>query len=263
MTKQTMVLLVLIILVVFQSIFVEPNALETTRYEMVNEQLAGIRVVFLSDFHFKKQDYKRINKIVKLTKKQDPDIVLLGGDFARSQNAKANMDAGLIASKLTLISAPIFAVLGESDWWADGKKITEDLRSNGITVLENSNRRIMVKRRYVDIAGIADMTTRQPNISAALSKTKLPRIIVTHNPDIYYDIIDDVSIIFAGHTHGGQFIFPFTPPLFVPSKFGSEFASGLIESSSNKMIISKGIGTTGIPMRFNCKPEIVVVDFVK
>ena len=66
----------------------------------------------------------------------------------------------------------------------------------------------------------------------------------------------------AGHTHGGQFVFPFTPPLFVPSKFGSEFASGLITSSKNKMIISKGIGTTGIPLRFNCKPEIVVVDFI-
>ena len=74
--------------------------------------------------------------------------------------------------------------------------------------------------------------------------------------------MEDVDLILAGHTHGGQFILPFTPPLFVPSKFGVEFASGLINTRSNKMIISKGIGTSVLPLRLNCKPEIVIVDFV-
>jgi hypothetical protein len=70
-----------------------------------------------------------------------------------------------------------------------------------------------------------------------------------------------VSLILAGHTHGGQFVIPYTPPLFVPSKFGAEFASGLVQNTNNKMIVSRGIGTTGIPIRVNCRPEIVVVEF--
>ena len=262
MNKQTIILLALIVFVLFRSFIVEPNSLEVTKYEIQDSQLAGARIVFLSDFHLKKHDYKRLNQVVKLTKKQNPDIVLIGGDFARGHDASATMDINIAAQKLNLIDVPIYAVLGESDWWADGKGITQGLQDNGIYVLENSSRRTVLSKKYVDIIGIADVTTRQPNIDLAMTRTKKPRIVITHNPDIYYDIIDDVSLILAGHTHGGQFVFPFTPPLFVPSKFGAEFASGLISSAHNKMIISKGIGTTGFPVRFNCKPEIVVVDFV-
>ncbi|MBR2069731.1 MAG: metallophosphoesterase [Candidatus Gastranaerophilales bacterium] len=262
MTKKSMVFLALILYVVFRSFVLEPNALEVTKYEINNKQLAGTRIVFLTDFHFKKRDHKRLNNIIKLTKKQKPDLVLIGGDFARYQDSSKNMDINLIASKLSLINVPVYAVLGESDWWSDGKGITRGLKENGINVLENSSKRTVMKGKYVDIVGIADITTRQPDLNLAMYKTKKPRIVITHNPDIYYDIIDDVSLILAGHTHGGQFIFPLTPPLFVPSKFGSEFASGLIKSAHNKMIISKGIGTTGFPIRLNCKPEIVVVDFI-
>ena len=75
--------------------------------------------------------------------------------------------------------------------------------------------------------------------------------------------MDETNLILAGHTHGGQFILPFSPPLFVGSKFGAEFASGLISKTQNKMIISKGLGMSGLPLRLNCKPEIVIVDFIK
>ena len=75
--------------------------------------------------------------------------------------------------------------------------------------------------------------------------------------------MDEVTLIFAGHTHGGQIIIPYTPALFVDSKFGSKLASGLVTDTGNPMIISRGLGTTGLPIRLNCKPEIVVVEFVK
>ena len=70
-------------------------------------------------------------------------------------------------------------------------------------------------------------------------------------------------MIFAGHTHGGQFIIPYLKPLFIPSKYGAEFAFGLVKPSDNQMIISKGLGTSILPIRINCKPEIVIVDFIK
>lgn len=262
MTKGKVVFLLLILYILLRAFILEPNSLEVTKYQVQCKELSGVRIVFLTDFHFKKRDYKRLNKVVRLAKKQNPDIVLIGGDYARYHENNKNMDVNLIASKLSLIDVPIYSVLGESDWWADGKKIAKDLKNNGINVLENSARRLVVKRRYIDIVGIADLTTRQPDISKALTKTRKPRILITHNPDIYYDIVDEVTLILAGHTHGGQFVIPFTPPMFVPSKFGAEFASGVISTNYNKMIVSKGIGTTGFPVRLNCAPEIIVVDFV-
>ena len=263
MTKVKVVVLLLILYVLLRAFVLEPNALVVKKYQVQCAELVGLRIVFLTDFHLKKRDYKRLNKIVKLTKSQQPDLVLIGGDYARDQDERKNMDVNLIASKLSLIEAPIYSVLGESDWWSDGKKTAAQLKANGIHVLENNAARLAIRRRYLDIIGLADLTTRQPNIDKAMTGTRKPRILITHNPDIYYDIMDEVTLILAGHTHGGQFVIPFTPPMFVPSKFGAEFASGVVSTNHNEMIISKGIGTTGFPVRFNCKPEIVLVEFVR
>ncbi len=261
MSKQSLAAIIIVLLILIRCFIVEPNSIETTRYEIRNPQLKGLRIVFLTDLHLKKHDYKRLDKIVQATVKQNPDLVLIGGDFANGHNYKSMMDIDVAAQKLTLIDKPIYAVLGEHDWWAGGKIIANGLRKNGISVLENNNKRIMIKRKYIDIIGLEDLTTRRPNIARAFMKTSLPRIVLTHNPDIYYSIMDDVTVILAGHTHGGQFIIPFMPPMFVPSKYGAEFASGMIENTHNKMIISKGLGTSVLPVRFLCKPEIVVVDF--
>ena len=217
----------------------------------------------MSDFHLKRRDYKRLDRIVNLTNAQNPNVVLLGGDFARGHNINAVMNPEVMASKLSLLNAPTYAVLGNEDWWTDGNAISNALKENGIRVLENSSIRIILKQRYVDFAGIADYTTQQPKIAQALRRTAQPRIVFTHNPDVYYDIVDDVNLVLAGHTHGGQFIVPFTKPMFVPSKFGSEFASGLVRKTRNKLIISRGLGTSSVPVRLNCKPEIVIVDFVR
>ena len=263
MTKQIMVLVVVFLYVLMHSVFIEPNSLEVTRYTIKDNELHGIRVAFLTDFHLKRKDYKRLDKIVQLTNQQNPDIVLLGGDFANGHSKKNTMNPKVLAQKLSLFTSPAYTVLGNHDWWTDGNLLTKELKDHGIKVLENSNTRIILKRRYVDIVGLADLNTRSVNIAKAFKKTAIPRIVISHNPDVYYDIIDDVSLILAGHTHGGQFVIPFTKPLFVPSKYGSRFASGLVKPTNNTMIISKGLGTSILPIRFNCKPEVVIIDFVK
>ena len=263
MTKQMMVIVVLFVYTLIRSLFIEPNALEITRYEIEDNRLQGVRVAFLSDFHLKRRDYKRLDKIVRMTNSQDPDIILLGGDFARGFSEKDTMNFDIMAQKLSLLSAPTYAVLGHHDWSNNGEKIITSLRNNGIRVLENSNIRTSVKKRYLDIIGLADLQMRTPKISQALRRTAQPRIILTHNPEVYFNIIDEVSLIFAGHTHGGQFILPFTTPFFVNSKYGSEFASVVIKKTINKMVITRGLGTTGLPVRLNCKPEILIVDFVR
>lgn len=263
MNKQLIVLVALLIYVFVKSVIIEPNSLEVVKYEITDYELQGIRVAFLTDFHLKRNDYKRLDKIVNLTRNQKPDIVLLGGDFANGHNFKNMMPPEIMAQKLSLLDAPTYSVLGEHDWWANAQKIKEELTDNGVRVLDNSNIRTYLKGRLVDIVGIADMTSKKPDMQKSFTRTRLPRLVITHNPDVYYSIVDEASMIFAGHTHGGQFILPYSPPLYVNSKFGAEFAYGLIKPRKNQMIISRGLGTSFLPVRFNCKPEIVIVDFVK
>ena len=263
MTKEMMVVIAFFVFVLIRCFIIEPNSLVIKKYEIEDNKLQGIRVAFLSDFHLKRREYKKLDKIVNLTNMQNPNIVLLGGDYARGHDIKNTMNPIITAQKLSLINAPTYAVLGENDWWTDGDAISKALKDSGIRVLENSSVRIILKNRYVDIIGLSDLTTQKPSISKAFRKTALPRILITHNPDVYFDIIDDVNLILAGHTHGGQFVIPFAKPVYVPSKYGSEFANGLIKKARNRMIVSTGIGTTGFPARLNCKPEIVIVDFVR
>ncbi len=263
MDKKTLVLLLFLAYIFIKGFIVEPNSLEITKYEIQNYSLQGVRVAFLTDFHLRKNDYKRLDKIIKLANEQNADIVLLGGGYTYNHNPKNSMDASILAQKLSLINAPVYTVFGDDDAFAGEEKYKQEFLKNKIRVLDNSNIRTIVKRRYVDIIGLADIKTQEPNIQLAYRKTRLPRILLTHNPDIYYSIIDDTSLILAGHTHGGQIVPPFAPPFSVQSKYGVKFAKGLIKETNNIMIISKGLGTSGIPMRFNCKPEIVIIDFVK
>ena len=296
MNKQLIVILGIIVCLVAYCFVVEPNLLKVTKYKVEDSNLAGVKIVFLADLHLKPHDFGKLKKVVKLVKEQKPDAVIIGGDFAfKTGDKKKSMDMNIAAQILKTIypeystkkNIPIFAVCGNYDNLMDadvienGKKvhkhgweiIEKAFSDNQITLIKDNSRArikdpatnkmgdVYIKNRRVDIIGIADIKTKQPDTGMALRGSKKPRIVVTHNPDIYYDILDDVSLILAGHTHGGQFILPFTQPLYVPSKFGAEFASGLIQKGKNKMIVTTGVGTSRIPVRFNCRPEIVVVEF--
>lgn len=261
MSKEQIIAIIVVIFILIRTFIIEPNAIEVKNYEIEDRALANVKIVFFSDLHLRKSDYKRLDKIIKLINDQKPDIVINGGDYAPSRNYKEMMDPDTMATKISLIDAPVFTVLGEYDWYANGQEIAKSLQKNGIKVLENSAARTAVNRRYINIVGYADATTRTIKAAKAARGTSKPRILVTHNPDVYYNIMDEYNLILAGHTHGGQIVIPFTPPIISSSKY--KFNKGIVKPGMNTMLITKGLGTTGLKGRFNCKPEIVVINFVK
>ena len=257
-----MVIIAVVVYLLFRVFILEPNALEVRDYWIEDNSLSGIKIAFLTDFNIKKSGVKRLQQIVNTTRDQKPDLVLLGGDFVYDHNLSKSLAINSIAYAIGNIPAPAYAVLGDDDWRTEkSKTISDALRSNKIYVLDDSAVRLSIKGKTIDIAGVKDKSVKQPNITKALRRTRKPRILLSHNPDIYYDVMEDVTLILAGHTHGGQVIFPYAPALFVPSQYGSKFASGLIKETSNTMIISKGLGTNKFPGRLNCKPEIVMIHF--
>ena len=261
MSKEQIIAIIVVLYILVRTFIIEPNTIEIKHYEIEDKALANVKVVFISDLHLRKTDYKRLDKIIKLVNEQKPDIVINGGDYAPSKNYKEMMDTDMMATKISLIEAPVFSVLGEYDWYTNGQEIAKSLQKNGIKVLENSSARTSVNRKFINIVGYADATTRTIKAAKAVRGTSKPRILVTHNPDVYYNVMDDYNLILAGHTHGGQIVIPFTPPLISSSKY--KFNKGVIKPGQNTMLITKGLGTTGIRGRFNCKPEIVVINFVK
>jgi len=265
MIKQVIGLVVGILLIgLFYGYFIEPNTVTVKQYYVNDKELRGLKIAFISDLNLRKSDFKKLNKIISKINKEQPDIVLCGGGYLYNGSVKQSMNIEIIAQKLSLINTGrIYTVLGDEDYKENSERIISALQDNYIRILSNSRARVFIreKNKKFDIVGIDDFTTNKSNISKAFSLSFPPRIVLTHNPDIYYTIMDDANLILAGHHHGGQILLPFLPPLIIDSKYGTKFASGEIKDTQNRMIITKGLGMTKVPLRIGCKPEIVIVNF--
>ena len=236
------------------SFFIEPNLLIKKKYKV--PELGDLKIVFASDFHISKYDKKRLEKIVNTINDEEPDLVLLGGDFIKGHDGKKTLSIEEQAKILSRIKSPVITVLGNHDGWFNKGRVKIALEKEGIKVLLNSN----VKFENIYVAGVEDIQTGNPDIEAALENTKSPRILLSHSPDIYYEIKEKVDLILAGHVHGGQVYIPFLGAPIVPSKYGSKFSRGIICETDNKMIITKGIGTSILPVRFCSVPEIIILN---
>ena len=242
---------------------VEPKMLVVQKYKISVPKLKGLKVVFMSDFHVGPNDEERLKKIVKKANEQNADLVLLGGDFVNGHKGNHSLPIEIIAKNLGELKAQlgIVSVLGNHDWFVFGEKISAELAKNNITVLRDENKALSFNGLKFHVAGLEDPVTQRFNIEKALDGVKNPVILLTHTPDVYPQISNAVDITLAGHTHGGQVKVPFFGAILVPSKFGRRYAEGFFNEDNKKMIVTKGLGTSLLPMRFNCPPEIVVIDF--
>ena len=86
-----------------------------------------------------------------------------------------------------------------------------------------------------------------------------PVILLAHEPDIFTKVPERVALTLAGHTHGGQIVLPFIPPVWTPSEYGARFAYGHVVEQGRHMIVSGGLGCSAVPLRLGVPPEIVRV----
>jgi hypothetical protein len=182
---------------------------------------------------------------------------VLGGSFVEPEAAIRAM-AG--------IRAPlgVVAVLGNHDWWFDGDRVRKALEEGGIAVLENETARLERKGAALWLVGLADLWTRTPRITEALTSVPAgePVLLLTHSPDVFPDVPSLVRLTLAGHTHGGQVRLPLFGAPIVPSRFGQRYAAGLIEDEGRLLFVTPGIGTSIIPVRFGVPPEVSLLTLV-
>lgn len=247
------------------SFFIEPEKLYIKKYEIKDNELSGIKIVFVSDWHIKPHQQKRLEKIVKTINNENPDIVLSVGDYISGHSEFLTMPIDKIAKSLGNIKAGygVYTSLGNHDQYLGTTKIKTALQKYGIKVLNNENRKITTKKNEFYIAGIQYKVEDISIIKKSLEGTKSPVIMLTHSPDEFYKIPDGVNLILAGHTHGGQVVLPFVGAIYTGSKYKSKFLYGLVEEDNKKMIITRGLGVSILPFRLNVPPEIVVIEFSK
>jgi hypothetical protein len=193
----------------------------------------------------------------------------------------------------------VHAILGNHDWWDDraaqrrGRgpvRIRRALEDAGLPVYENDAARLVKQGRPFWIAGLGDQWAiwygqdrRGPgkrwnyrgmhDLAGTLAKVtdEAPVILLAHEPDIFPEVPERVALTLSGHTHGGQVnLLGYRP--FIPSRFGTRYAHGhIVErrpgaaaagvgAEPRHLIVSAGLGCSGVPVRLGAPPEIVVVD---
>lgn len=256
-----------------------------------------LRIVALADLHACEpfMSLGRIRDIVAEANALAPDVVVLLGDYlpSRGMNRYADtIDEPLIAEALAPLSARygVYAVLGNHDFWEDPvvqarrsgpTRIGRALAAAGIRVLENEAVRTGPVGAPVWIAGLGDqwafwqrrgdrgerngvLRRRYQGVDDLPGTLRqltddAPAILLIHEPDAFVDIPARVALTLAGHTHGGQVqLFGYAP--VVPSIYGRRFAYGHVVEENRHLIVSGGLGCSGVPVRLGRPPEIVVVD---
>jgi predicted MPP superfamily phosphohydrolase len=208
---------------------------------------------------------ERVAMIVAQVNALEPDIILLLGDYVSQMRlSTSHVPPKATAAVLAKLQAPlgVHAVLGNHDWWLDGRYLRRLLEDAGIQVYENQARLIDAgDGRRVWIAGIADLSTGTVDRPGTLAHATddAPLLLMSHSPDVFPDVPKRVALTLAGHTHGGQVNLPVIGRLMVPSRFGQRYAYGHIIEDGRHMFVSSGIGNAILPMRYGVPPEIVLL----
>jgi predicted MPP superfamily phosphohydrolase len=253
----------------------EPETLVVRRVEVVSAMWKGepLRVGVIADIHSgaPHMSVARLESIVAQMNSEQPDIVLLLGDFAghhepastRSDAEKSQVMSGL--PPLAKLRAPlgVWAVLGNHDWWYDGPAIEAGLRAAGVKVLENTRERIERPGGAFWLGGLADYDSKRAQPSYGETLKDLPEgdpvIVMSHWPDAFATAPDRVFMTFAGHSHCGQVNLPVFGRLMHASAGAEKWPCGLYDERGHKLYVSGGVGVSIIPVRFNQPPEIAVV----
>jgi predicted MPP superfamily phosphohydrolase len=225
------------------------------------ERLDGLRVAVISDLHTG-APWVDVGRFLSKANAQRPDLIALVGDYADPTVPLGKAVAPeAVAEELGALSAPlgVFAVLGNHDWYHYGERVPRALREAGIEVLENDAVAVERGGEVLWVAGLADMRERDPDVTVALAMVPPGQALLalTHDPDMFPFLRDRAAVTIAGHTHGGQIGVPLLRRAAAPTRGG--YTGGEVREGGGYMYVSRGVGTTGLPIRLAAPPEIALL----
>ncbi len=229
-----------------------------------------LRIVALADLHAVEpwMPIARIEEIVRAANALQPDLVLHLGDFVHGIPRPFRTGAVPIpawSAVLGTLKAPLgaYAVLGNHDWFQGAEEIRKALTANGIGVLENQAVKLKTAEGFgFWLAGLGDQVARQDDLARTMQALgdDAPTILMAHEPDIFPQVTDRVSLTLSGHTHGGQIRLPFFGAPVVPSRYGQRFAYGHVVEAGRHLVVSGGLGCNLLPLRRGSPPELVLLE---
>lgn len=266
-------LVFLLLLVLLAYPFAEPFMLETESVSLSSadlpQDIGQLRLVYLTDIHagpFFSQS--RVDDLISSVNRLNADLVLLGGDYANDSDGAIDFFKSLprINSRYG-----VYAVLGNHDRTVPEGNLSllkAAMVSAGVTPLINDVAGVRIGSSTIYLAGIDDIENGWPDLTSVASQVKQEDYVIflSHNPGIIPDAhkATDTSgrhmwfdLGLFGHTHGGQIAF--VGDLLNISNVESRYLKGWLVENRTNLLISRGVGTSTLPIRLGNRPQIHLI----
>lgn len=223
----------------------------------------GLRVDVIADLHTGSphNGVDKLDRLVQRLAESDSQAVLMAGDYViLSVFLGTYIPADVIAEHLRPLTArkPVYAVLGNHDWWKDGARVRAAFEAAGVTMLEDQATPVRLARCDLWVVGVGDLWEAPHDVGRAFAAVDddRPALAITHNPNLFPQMAARASLVVAGHTHGGQIAFPGIGAPGLWGKADGRYPRGHFIEGGRQLFVSPGIGTSILPIRFGVPPEI-------
>ena len=253
------------------------TALQLNKYvissEKLPEEFSGYRIAHVSDFH-NAEIGKDNETLLTMLEETEPDIIAITGDIIDSYHTDTEIALQFVREAVKI--APCYYVTGnhearilDSEYFA----FEEMLVKAGVTVMHDSE--VILKRdgASISLTGIDDPAfaanygggvglSMMSGGIRGLSATDGFYIVLSHRPEFFEQYVEaDMDLVLCGHAHGGQFRLPFVGGLIAPNQgLFPKYDAGLYTENNTNMIVSRGIGNSIFPFRFNNRPEVILIE---
>lgn len=250
-------------------------ALELNTYTISSRGLPdafdGYRIAQVSDLH--NAEFGGGNqRLLDMLREAEPDMIAITGDLIDSR--KTNIAVALAFAEEAVRIAPCYYVSGNHEARVpEYRELKAGLEAAGVTVLDDARVEIEISGKSITIIGVNDPSFLADYLTsdAAVMDRKLSElssedasftILFSHRPELFDTYAaHDMDLVLTGHAHGGQFRLPLIGGLIAPNQgLFPKYDDGLYSEGNTNMIVSRGLGNSIIPFRFNNRPEVVLIE---
>ena len=261
------IVLALLLWAIWENTTLEVNAY-TVSSECLPKAFDGYRIAQISDLH-NTAIGENNEKLLSMLRELKPDMIAITGDLIDSRNT--DMETALQFVKEAVKIAPCYYVTGNHEARVTAYlALQQGLTTLGVDVLDDEKTSIEREGESISLIGLNDPAFQMEYEPALLIRSRLQNmtdeesfaILLSHRPDLFDVYAENgVDLVLSGHAHGGQFRLPFVGGLFAPNQgFLPEYDAGVYTRGSTQMIVSRGIGNSAFPLRFNNPPEILLIE---
>ncbi len=278
--KQKMqgVMTVLLILLVALSIWIYwgNTSIQTTQIRINSERIPvsfnGFRIVHVSDLHNAEFGANQ-SRLIGAVKDASPDLIAITGDLIDSRHTDIEKAMDFINSAVRI--APVYYVTGNHEARTkEYAKLEAQMSEAGIVILKDEGTIIEWGGDSIRLLGLNDpsfaLEDNRLGDNAVIIDTKLKSIpsesneytiLLSHRPELFdVYVTNSIDLVLSGHAHGGQVRLPFVGGLVVPNQgFFPVYSEGVYEKDQTRMVVSRGLGNSIVPVRVNNRPELVIV----